>query len=273
MLNLNKNLKNKLNNLVLSCLIINLLSTNLMINADWRDWFSTAKTTAVELSTEHPVKAGCAVGATIAVSARMLDRRAGDERVGWGTVALLGATVGIAAWYKLTSDRDQKLTADVAKKFELAGKQSKELGAGITNLAAVSTQVRSTLDTAQATVTTNQAALEAAQAAADRFLSAISQTGTKITSLQAEFERQNAATQAAILARLAAAGISHTQALAQIKTGDLDNLLAQALVTQTGLTAQCERLEAKVQAVDSTAQKLEQELLALRAAAVQMAKQ
>lgn len=261
--NLNKNFT-KSRNFIIACLTISLLNSNLL-NAGWLDsWFGTAKTAA----TEHPVTTGCVVGVTAAVGARILDRRASDDRASWGTVALLGVTIGVAAWYKLTSDRDKNLTAEVAQRFTLADKQSKELGNGVIELTAKTGAVNTALAAAQTTVVANQAELQAAQAAAAKFLSAISQTDIKITDLQAEFERQNDATKTAILAQLAASGISRSQALQQIKTGDLGNLLAKALATQGALTAQCKSLEEKVRIADTAAQAIERELREFRAAAI-----
>ena len=259
--NLNKNFT-KSRNFIIACLTISLLNSNLL-NAGWLDsWFGTAKTAA----TEHPVTTGCVVGVTAAVGARILDRRASDDRASWGTVALLGVTIGVAAWYKLTSDRDENLTADVAKKFELADTQSKELGADIAELAAKTDAVNTALAAAQTTVVANQAELQAAQAAATRFLSVISQTDITIEDLHTEFERQNDATKAAILARLAASGISHSQALQQIKTGELSAALSRAVATQADLTTQCKGLGDKAQTVDASALRLERELQELRAA-------
>ncbi len=259
--NLNKNFT-KSRNFIIACLTISLLNSNLL-NAGWLDsWFGTAKTAA----TEHPVTTGCVVGVTAAVGARILDRRASDDRASWGTVALLGVTIGVAAWYKLTSDRDKNLTAEIAQQFTLADKQSKELSNGVIELIAKTGAVNTALAAAQTTVVANQAELQAAQAAAAKFLSAINQTDIKITNLQAEFERQNDATRVAILAQLEANGISRSQALQQIKTGELSAALSRAVATQADLTTQCTKLDVNVRAVDASALRLERELQELRAA-------
>ncbi len=273
--NLNKNLT-KSRNLIFSCLALILLSFNLL-SAGWLNlsWFSStssapeatviANSTTIETGTkinaqildlcaENPVKAGCAVGATAVAGIIALDcvaahlvNRSADDRRAWGTIAMLGAAVGLGAWYKFTSDREAVLKDQINQNFIAIEQNSNMITVGITGVADSTTATGAALASASSTVTDNSAVLTAAQASAVENTQATAAAKTSVESLVTSFAELNQATQREILEKLQQSGLTIQEALARVNTNALSELLSALGISQTDLRKQCLELEKQAQ--------------------------
>lgn len=237
----------------LSYLVIALLSCNLT-NAGLLDWLSTTKATAVEFSTENPVKASLAVGVTATagivaadcVAARLADRSSDDRRA-WGTIITAGAIIGLGAWYKFTSAREANLKAAIAKNFAAIEENSGEITVGIAAVEKNNTVTGAALSSATISLAENGTALTAAQTTADAQAQAAAAAKASIDSLATDFSALNETTQTEILEKLTASGLTLEQALAKVNTSDLSSLLSSLGISQSGLSQQCTALERQAQ--------------------------